>query len=169
MKQVCLTLGWSSVVFALCLLKERKSKKRKRETYSHPKMTFTILKRPFSDHPLSILAWPFTWASQKLLDSQSFGVGVLARQYLIYTTPLGRQVPLWMARLNFTSNIQVRRSGLLKGKTWQKNAKHPQKAFQSFLTNRPIWILNRNQFTNHSPLNSKVLQSTLQSRCYNCR
>ena len=30
-------------------------------------------------------------------------------------------------------------------------------AFQSFLTNRPIWILNRNQFTNHSMLNSKAL------------
>ena len=147
-------------------------------TSSHPKMTFTILKMAFRDLLVTIpcLSLPdllhFTWASQKLLDSQSFRCALWcwsARQYLIYTTPLGRQVPLWMARLNFTSNIQVRRSGLLKGKTWQKNAKHPQKAFQSFLTNRPIWILNRNQFTNHSPLNSKVLQSTLQSRCYNCR
>ena len=134
-------------------------------TCSHPKMTFTILKMAFRDLLVTIPVTSELHKNCYILKALvvRFGVGVLARQYLIYTTPLGRQVPLWMARLNFTSNIQVRRSGLLKGKTWQKNAKHPQKAFQSFLTNRPIWILNRNQFTNHSVLNSQrfyILQST---------
>ena len=44
--QVCLTLGWSSVVFALCLLKESKvmTYSDPLVTHSHPKMTFTILK-----------------------------------------------------------------------------------------------------------------------------
>ena len=44
-KQVCLTLGWSSVVFALSLLKERKVMTYSSDLiviYSHLKMTLTI-------------------------------------------------------------------------------------------------------------------------------
>ena len=45
-KQVCLTLGWSSVVFALCLLIEKKvmTYSDPMVTYSHPKMTYSFPK-----------------------------------------------------------------------------------------------------------------------------
>ena len=45
--QVCLTLGWSSVVFALCLLIEKKVMTYYSDpmvTYSHPKMTYSYPK-----------------------------------------------------------------------------------------------------------------------------
>ena len=45
-KQVCLTLGWSSVVFSLCLLIEKKvmAYSDPMVTYSHPKMTYSYPK-----------------------------------------------------------------------------------------------------------------------------
>ena len=45
-KQVCLTLGRSSVVFALCLLMEKKlmTYSDPMVTYSHPKMTYSYPK-----------------------------------------------------------------------------------------------------------------------------
>ena len=39
-RQVCLTLGWSSVVFALCLLIEKKTP----IAYSYPKVTYSYPK-----------------------------------------------------------------------------------------------------------------------------
>ena len=48
-EQVCLTLGWSSVVFALCLLIEKIANSDPKVTYSYPRVTYSEPKVTYSD------------------------------------------------------------------------------------------------------------------------
>ena len=48
-QQVCLTLGWSSVVFALCLLIEKIADSDPMVTYSYRRVTYSEPKVTYSD------------------------------------------------------------------------------------------------------------------------